>query len=116
MLRLFSRLAPLALLLALAAGCASDGRFVKPQAAPVDATASTVDPSKYADGYLRIFVSSNLDTNGRAMDFGPESERPAMLLISAKFGRGTVASFSSDTEPEIPVLLYDVREGKVVSA
>jgi hypothetical protein len=100
----------------LAAGCASDGRFVKPLAAPVDATATAVDPSKYADGYLRIFVSSNLDTNGRALDFGPESERPAMLLISAKFGRGTVASFASDTEPEIPVLLYDVREGKTVSA
>lgn len=100
----------------LLAGCAKDGRFVKPVAAPVDATGSTADPTKYADGYLRIFVSSNLDTNGRALDFGPESERPAMLLISAKFGRGTVASFTADTEPEIPVLLYDVREGKIVSA
>ena len=116
MLRLFPRIALFASTLVLAAGCASDGRFVKPLAAPVDATASAVAPSKYLDGYLRIFVSSNLDTNGRAMDFGSESERPAMLLISAKFGRGTVASFSSDTEPEIPVLLYDVREGKVVSA
>lgn len=110
------RIALIALPLALVAGCANDGRFVKPVAAPVDATGSTADPSKYADGYLRIFVSSNLDTNGRALDFGPESERPAMLLISAKFGRGTVASFTADTEPEIPVLLYDVREGKIVSA
>lgn len=118
MTRFLSRSTFLAALVfaAVLAGCANDGRFVKPVATPVDATGTAADPTKYADGYLRIFVSSNLDTNGRALDFGPESERPAMLLISAKFGRGTVASFAADTEPEIPVLLYDVREGKIVSS
>jgi hypothetical protein len=107
---------PMILLGALLAACGSGGRFVKPVATSVNQEAVTPNPSKYADGYLRIFVSSNLDTNGRALDFGPESERPAMLLISAKFGKGTVASFSTNTEPEIPVLLYDVQEGKTVSA
>lgn len=99
------------------AGCGmGQGRFVKPVATPVAPGESGADAAKYKDGYLRIFVSSNLDTNGRAMDFGSESERPAMLLISAKFGRGTVASFASDAEPEIPVLLYDVQSGKTVSS
>ncbi|MGQ0530470.1 MAG: hypothetical protein ACT4PG_11805, partial [Panacagrimonas sp.] len=111
-LRSISLLLAATLLIACSGG---KGRFVKPVATPVAADAIDAQASKYQDGYLRIFVSSNLDTNGRAMDFGPESQRPAMLLISAKFGRGTVASFSSDTEPEIPVLLYDVQEGKTVS-
>ncbi len=106
----------LLLFTALLAGCNGGGRFVKPVATSVDADVVAPDPSKYVDGYLRVFVSSNLDTNGRALDFGPESQRPAMLLISAKFGKGTVASFASDAEPEIPVLLYDVQEGKTVSA
>ncbi|MGQ0698765.1 MAG: hypothetical protein ACT4PZ_11055 [Panacagrimonas sp.] len=102
-------------LAALAAGC-NPGRFVKPVATPV--AQEVVDPnaSKFEDGYLRIFVSSNLDANGRALDFGRESERPAMLLISAKFGKGTVASFATDSDPEIPVLLYDVQTGKTVSS
>lgn len=115
MLRLRRFTLPL-LMAALVGGCASNGHFVKPVATPVTTDPSAADASRYADGYLRVFVSSNLDTNGRALDFGPESERPAMLLISARFGKGTVASFASDTEPEIPVLLYDVKEGKTVSS
>src|SRR5687767_3910532 len=94
------------------AGCPSQPRFVKPVATPVDADAVGSAASKYQDGYLRIFVSSNLDSSGKMMDFGKDEDRPAMLLISAKFGRGTVASFAKDTDPEIPVLLYDVRTGK----
>ena len=112
-LRSILLLATVALLVACSA---EKGRFVKPVATPVAADSFDAQAFKYQDGYLRIFVSSNLDTNGRAMDFGPESQRPAMLLISAKFGRGTVASFASDAEPEIPVLLYDVQEGKTVSS
>lgn len=115
MLRLL-RLAPILLAALGAAGCPSNSRFVKPVATPVTQDALAAEASRYEDGYLRVFVSSNLDTFGRAMDFGKESERPAMLLISAKFGKGTVASFSSDTEPEIPVLLYDVQAGKTVSS
>lgn len=105
----------LAALLALAVGCQSS-RFVKPVATPVAQDGVDVNATKYQDGYLRIFVSSNLDVNGRSLDFGKESERPAMLLISAKFGKGTVASFATDTDPEIPVLLYDVQAGKTVSS
>lgn len=113
-LRLFSILI---LAGALAACPANQGRFVKPVATPVAADAVDVQASKYADGYLRVYVSSNLDVNGRALDFGrDESQRPAMLLISAKFGKGTVASFAADTDPEIPVLLYDVQAGKTVSS
>ena len=111
-----SRLVPLLLLATALSGCPSGGRFVKPVATPVTQEPLDSPASKYEDGYLRIFVSSNLDTNGRAMDFGSESERPAMLLISAKFGKGTVASFASDAEPEIPVLLYDVQAGKTVTS
>lgn len=102
--------------LALLAACAPDNRFVKPVATPVAAEAVDAAAQKYEDGYLRIFVSSNLDANGRAMDFGGENDRPALLLISAKFGRGTVASFSADVDPEIPVLLYDVQSGKTLSS
>lgn len=110
------RLAPLLLLSSALIGCPSNGRFVKPVATPVTQDPLDAQAAKYEDGYLRVFVSSNLDTNGRAMDFGKESERPAMLLISAKFGKGTVASFASDAEPEIPVLLYDVQAGKTVTS
>lgn len=113
----FARLCLLVVLGSLLSACPGGaGRFVKPVATPVAAEDSEVQRSKFEDGYLRIFVSSNLDTNGRAMDFGSESQRPAMLLISAKFGKGTVASFASSADPEIPVLLYDVQAGKTVSA
>ena len=113
----FSRLVLLLVCGSVLSACpGSAGRFVKPVATPVAAEDSEAQRSKFEDGYLRIFVSSNLDTNGRAMDFGSESQRPAMLLISAKFGRGTVASFASSADPEIPVLLYDVQAGKTVSA
>lgn len=113
----FSRLAALILASFLLSACpGGSGRFVKPVATPVAADDAETQRSRFEDGYLRIFVSSNLDTNGRAMDFGSESQRPAMLLISAKFGRGTVASFASDADPEIPVLLYDVQAGKTVSS
>jgi hypothetical protein len=102
---------------ALLAGCTSkQPRFVKPVATPIDAEKLSGPASKYQDGYLRIFVSSNLDSTGKMMDFGKSDDKPAMLLISAKFGRGTVASFASDTDPEIPVLLYDVRSGKTQSS
>lgn len=105
-------LAPLVL-----AGCRSTPpRFVKPVATPIDSDKVNGVASKYQDGYLRIFVSSNLDSTGKMIDFGKGEERPAMLLISAKFGRGTVASFAADTDPEIPVLLYDVRSGKTQSS
>jgi hypothetical protein len=98
-------------------GCLSNQpRFVKPVATPVDAEQNNAPLSKYQDGYLRIFVSSNLDSTGKMMDFGKGDDKPAMLLISAKFGKGTVASFNADTEPEIPVLLYDVRSGKTQSS
>lgn len=97
--------------------CSRDSsRFVKPVATPVAGNTVQGTESRYDDGYLRIFVSSNLDTNGRALDFGKDDQRPAMLLISARFGKGTVASFASDTDPEIPVLLYDVQAGKTVSS
>lgn len=113
---LFS-LATLLLLSLTVVGCASNQpRFVKPVAAPVDADKANSTASKYQDGYLRIFVSSNLDSTGKMMDFGKGDDRPAMLLISAKFGKGTVASFASATDPEIPVLLYDVRSGKTQSS
>lgn len=114
----FVRLTFLLATIAALSGCpGGQGRFVKPVATPVAADATDAAASKYQDGYLRVFVSSNLDVNGRAMDFGSkESERPAMLLISAKFGKGTVASFAADANPEIPVLLYDVQAGKTVSS
>lgn len=101
----------------ISAGCLKDkGGFVKPVATPVAADAQGPGVSRYEDGYLRIFVSSNLDSKGRMIDFGSESDRPAMMLISARFGKGTVASFAADTEPEIPVLLYDVQAGKTLSS
>ncbi len=106
-----------AVVLGLSACPKNQGRFVKPVATPVTQEAPQTAASKYEDGYLRVFVSSNLDVNGRAIDFGKdEALRPAMLLISAKFGKGTVASFASDSSPEIPVLLYDVQSGKTVSS
>ncbi|ROH90951.1 hypothetical protein ED208_08215 [Stagnimonas aquatica] len=106
-----------AALIAGLAACSHDSsRFVKPVATPVAGNTVQGTGSRYDDGYLRIFVSSNLDANGRALDFGKEDQRPAMLLISARFGKGTVASFASDTDPEIPVLLYDVQSGKTVSS
>ena len=82
----------------LLTGCPSEQpRFVKPVATPVDSDKASGPSSKYQDGYLRIFVSSNLDSTGKIMDFGKDTEnRPAMLLVSAKFGKGTVASFSSN--------------------
>ena len=113
-----SRKLLVALLLPLfLAGCSSSQpRFVKPVATPVDSGLPAAPASKYQDGYLRIFVSSNLDSTGKIMDFGKGDDKPAMLLISAKFGKGTVASFSANTEPEIPVLLYDVSTGKTQSS
>lgn len=110
------RRAAAALILAGLAGCGSDPRFVKPVATPVASDRAATAQSKYADGYLRIFVSSNLDTTGKMLDFGDKDQRPAMLLISARFGKGTVASFAKDAEPEIPVLLYDVQTGKTQSS
>ena len=116
------RSAVAALLLPLfLAGCpAEQPRFVKPVATPIDPAQNNHQASKYQDGYLRIFVSSNLDSTGKMVDFGKgkDEDKPAMLLISAKFGKGTVASFNSDAnaEPEIPVLLYDVRSGKTQSS
>lgn len=100
----------------LMSACSSGGsRFVRPVSTPVQG-ANDLEASDYQDGYLRIFVSSNLDETGRLLDFGKEGQRPAMLLISARFGKGTVASFSADSEPEIPVLLYDVQAGKTQSS
>ncbi len=96
--------------------CGSKSEFVKLSSSPVSAEQTQADRQQYEDGYLRIFVSSNLDSNGRAIDFGKEKERPALLLISARFGRGTVASFAADVDPEIPVLLYDVQAGKTMSS
>lgn len=117
-MRTFYRLLAPLLVPFFLAGCpAEKPRFVKPVATPVDADKADGPASKYQDGYLRIFVSSNLDSTGKVMDFGKEEkDRPAMLLISAKFGKGTVASFSANTEPEIPVLLYDVSSGKTQSS
>ncbi len=107
----------LALAIGLCACAKPQGRFVKPVATPVAQESSGLPTSRFEDGYLRVFVSSNLDINGASMDFGKdESQRPAMLLISAKFGKGTVASFATDATPEIPVLLYDVQGGKTVSS
>ncbi len=101
----------------LLAACATDrDRFVKPVATPVSGEPVDSAASRYADGYLRIFVSSNLDATGHTIDFGKGEQRPAMLLISARFGKGTVASFAADADPEIPVLLYDVQAGKTVSS
>jgi hypothetical protein len=102
--------------LALAACTNGKGRFVKPVASPVAGEVRDPGASKYEDAYLRIFVSSNLDANGRLIDFGGERDRPAMMLISARFGKGTVASFAADADPEIPVLLYDVQAGKTLSS
>ena len=111
------RIAALALVALALAGCPSNQpRFVKPVATPVEADKVSSTGSKYQDGYLRIFVSSNLDSTGKMLDFGKGDDRPAMLLISAKFGKGTVASFAAATDPEIPVLLYDVRSGKTQSS
>ncbi|WP_420465533.1 hypothetical protein [Panacagrimonas sp.] len=101
---------------AVAACGAKQGRFVKPVATPVAQDPVENLSSKFADGYLRIFVSSNLDAKGHTIDFGEGADRPAMLLISARFGKGTVASFAADADPEIPVLLYDVQAGKTVSS
>ncbi|HSB94845.1 MAG TPA: hypothetical protein VLC91_00240, partial [Spongiibacteraceae bacterium] len=116
-MRLFRNLLAVLLMPLAIVGCPSNQpRFVKPVAASVDAGKVNGVASKYQDGYLRIFVSSNLDSTGKMLDFGKGDDRPAMLLISAKFGRGTVASFASDTDPEIPVLLYDVRAGKTQSS
>lgn len=112
--RLRSFIVPL--ILALSACGGNESRFVKPVATPVASDAIGGERSKYEDGYLRIFVSSNLDAAGKLMDFGKEDQRPAMLLISARFGKGTIASFSTSTEPEIPVLLYDVQAGKTLSS
>lgn len=98
------------------AACGGKSEFVRLSSSSVSAEQAKTDRQQYEDGYLRIFVSSNLDTNGRAIDFGKEKERPAMLLISARFGRGTVASFAADVDPEIPVLLYDVQAGKTMSS
>jgi hypothetical protein len=113
-------LTPLSALLALVllfTGCSAEQpRFVKPVATPIDAAQTNAPASKYQDGYLRIFVSSNLDSGGKMMDFGKGEDKPAMLLISAKFSKGTVASFNKDAEPEIPVMLYDVRTGKTQSS
>lgn len=108
----------LTLLLAIfITGCPStQPRFVKPVATPIDAEHPSEPSSKYQDGYLRIFVSSNLDSTGKMLDFGKSEDKPAMLLVSAKFAKGTIASFSADTDPEIPVLLYDVRSGKTQSS
>lgn len=106
----------LSLALAITSCTSNQPRFVKPVATPVDADKVNGPASKYQDGYLRIFVSSNLDSTGKMLDFGKSADRPAMLLISAKFGKGTVASFAAATDPEIPVLLYDVRTGKTQSS
>lgn len=102
--------------LVMLAGCSSKSEFVKLSSSPVSGEEIDARRTQYEDGYLRIFVSSNLDANGRAMDFGNEKDRPAMLLISAKFGRGTVASFAADADPEIPVLLYDIQAGKTMTS
>lgn len=98
------------------AGCTNKSEFVKLSSSPVNGDEIDAQRTQFEDGYLRIFVSSNLDANGRAMDFGDEKDRPAMLLISAKFGRGTVASFAADADPEIPVLLYDIQAGKTMTS
>ncbi|HEY1181052.1 MAG TPA: hypothetical protein VGE56_02015, partial [Rhodocyclaceae bacterium] len=102
--------------LVFSAGCSSKSEFVKLSSSPVNADDVDASRRQYEDGYLRIFVSSNLDANGKAMNFGDEKDRPAMLLISAKFGRGTVASFAADADPEIPVLLYDIQAGKTMTS
>jgi hypothetical protein len=102
--------------LVFSAGCSNKSEFVKLSSSPVSGEEMDASRTQYEDGYLRIFVSSNLDANGRAMDFGDEKDRPAMLLISAKFGRGTVASFAADADPEIPVLLYDIQAGKTMTS
>lgn len=116
MLLSLSRCWRVLLVTALLAGCAGKDRFVKPVATPVPPDPADSLESRFADGYLRIFVSSNLDATGQTLDFGKGEQRPAMLLISARFGKGTVASFSKDSDPEIPVLLYDVQAGKTVSS
>lgn len=95
--------------------CAGKSEFVRLSSSPVSAEPTQTGRQPYEDGHLRIFVSSNLDTNGRVIDFGKEDERPALLLISARF-RGTVASFAAGVDPEIPVLLYDVQAGKTMSS
>lgn len=109
------RLAALLFALTLAA-CAQPKPFVKPVAAAVNAEDAAAAGKPSEDGYLRIFVSSNLDATGKALDFGDKDERPALLLISARFGRGTVASFAADTNAEIPVLLYDIQGGQTLSS
>lgn len=100
----------------LLGACQSKDRFVKPVATSIDPAAVVGNPSQYKDGYLRIFVTSNLDKTGRMLDFGSGDGRPAKLLISARFGKGTVASFAATAEPEIPVLLYDIQSDKVESS
>lgn len=104
--------AALSLLLAACGG----GKFVKPIAASVAQDPMPPQSAQYKDGYLRIFVTSNLDKTGHLLDFGDEDERPAKLLISARFDKGTIASFSVDSEPEIPVLLYDLTSDTVESS
>ncbi|MGB0955279.1 MAG: hypothetical protein ACPGZP_04675 [Panacagrimonas sp.] len=101
----------------LFSACAGDrDRFVKPVAAPIAPDRVSGLQSRFEDAYLRIFVSSNLDDSGKLIDFGKQNDRPAMMLISARFGKGTVASFANDADPEIPVLLYDIQAGKTLSS
>lgn len=100
----------------LIGACKHAQPFVKPVAASVNAQEQDTAAAKSEDGYLRIFVSSNLDTTGKALNFGDKEERPALLLISARFGRGTVASFAADTNAEIPVLLYDIQGAQTLTS
>lgn len=97
-------------------GCGGGDKFVKPVAASVAQDPLPAGAAEYKDGYLRIFVTSNLDESGHMLDFGDEDERPAKLLITARFDKGTIANFSSDSEPEIPVLLYDLSSNSVESS
>jgi len=104
------------LVLGLLSACGGGEKFVKPIAANVAQDPLPDDVPQYKDGYLRIFVTSNLDKTGRMLDFGDEDERPAKLLITARFDKGTIANFTDDSEPEIPVLLYDLTSDKVESS
>ena len=72
-MRYLPRLVAVLALGAALSACPSSSRFVKPVAASVGQDGEQPDSTKYEDGYLRVFVSSNLDTNGRALDFGRES-------------------------------------------
>lgn len=99
----------------LLSACGGD-KFVKPVAASIDPDVTHSSASRYKDGYLRVFVTSNLDDAGSLLDFGSGADRPAKLLITARFDRGTIASFGADAEPEIPVLLYDLQSNSVESS